>query len=176
MLHFIVRVHETVKETQADIRRSNITKQVLSHGLRSFGSRFFNREAPLQLRTSNSVASFRSISSESIKNSSCTITGHYNVCDVQDFVKSSHSTPENLSLELYQSEWETKKKMFGKTALVHIGRLNVQTLYLETQDEFGTALLPHSISSYRDDMTIVNLHRKVWMDGFLFQLGGDCEV
>ncbi len=107
--------------------------------------------------------------------------GEYTICDIKDWLKPFEKGIEQHSFELYQSGLDhSKKSIFStakpKTEMIFIGRLHCHITFLKAQKEFGTDLLPNSISEWRHDLSVVNLHKKVWKEGYMYQLGGDCEV
>jgi hypothetical protein len=147
----------------------------------------YDSSVPKTMKPTDSCSSFTSISSVGYRTDSLDImptqtmdftTGQQVICDVESWVKQFEGKIEGLTVDLFKSGLDNKRRMlFSKPAgLDKVASLSMQILYVAATPSFGLELLPTSISDYRDDLAIVQIHQKVWKQGYLWQLGGDCDV
>jgi hypothetical protein len=192
-LHFTVNIRDVADpdRNSVGIKRSQSMKQ-MKNTLRNLKDKMFSRESMYQLdhkagmKHSDSVSSFNSISSLGFQveqnvptNSKVTLKiGQFTICDVPDWTKAFTGGVENCSINLYQSDWDqSKKKLFSKPVpMTLLAQVNFQVIFLPSQKTYGVDLLPRSLTEYRNHLSDVSLHQRIWKEGFLHQKGGDCDV
>ncbi|KAI8900221.1 hypothetical protein BC833DRAFT_582707 [Globomyces pollinis-pini] len=186
-----------VKDDTVPLRQVHTTAGMLRHGLSTFTSKFrksFSRPqhpshtsetVESNLPHSSSYSSFSSVSSSLAFNlkpipaqkPGTMRVGHYSITDVASWVSNSKGHINQETIEMFDNDWDKSKKSYRKKAtMISVGSLSIQTLYMPLTKTMTTELLPLTISEYRDDLLVIKLHEKVWKEGYLLQLGGDCDT
>jgi hypothetical protein len=192
-VYFTINIRDVPEEDKmAGLKRSQSMKS-MKKTFRSFGDRLFNKETiyniestKYSMKHSDSVTSFNSISSLGFQSKQISSAnkivqlniGQFTICGVKDWTKSIMGEIGSRNLEFYKTEWDQNKKtLFSKSSEIKLlGKLNLEAIFLESQDIYGTDLLPLCFSDYKNDLSTIGLHKKVWKEGFLYQKGGDCDV
>jgi hypothetical protein len=192
-LHFTINIRDVIDpdRNSVGIKRSQSMKH-MKNTFRNLKDKMFSRESMYQLdhqpgmKHSDSVSSFNSISSLGFQveqnapaNGKVTLRiGQFTVCDARDWSNSFSAGVETCSIKLYQSDWDqSKKKLFSKpTPMALLAELHFQAIFLPAQKAYGVDLLPRTLTEYRNHLSNVALHQRVWKEGFLHQKGGDCDV
>ncbi|KAJ3268733.1 Bud site selection protein bud4 [Terramyces sp. JEL0728] len=180
-IHFRLKVRQVLQNEQG-MKQSSSSKSTLGSGIMQMSSKFLTKFSQNNLTHSGSLSSITSASSANFKKEPIfgsvqnMRTGHFMVCNVQEWVTEMSNQVSTAVFELFEIDF-SKPKMFSfkKTDnVISIGKITSQVFFMKSISH-GNELLPISLSEYKDDLQTVALHSKVWKEGRLKQLGGDCS-
>ena len=182
-LQIVLRIKDMPVETQQTLKRSNTTKQAIENIFSSRGRK--SEDDPRMIKSNDSVSSFSSICSMRFGNSTApikqkTTIANFNICTPVEWSADFKNNAEQHQIAVFASDWDHKRKgLFGlskQPGIQKVAILDAQILFLPARGSFQNEVLPCSITEYRDDLAIAQLHSKLWKEGYMSQLGGDCET
>ncbi|KAJ3308112.1 Bud site selection protein bud4, partial [Boothiomyces sp. JEL0838] len=177
-IHFRIKVRQVCPPE--GLKRSG-SRQTIGSGIKQMSSKLLTKFSQTNLANSESFSSISSESSTNFKKEPLfgsvqnMRTGHFMICNVGEWTAEMSQQISTTVFELFEIDF-SKPKLFSfkKTDnVISIGKITSQVLFMKSIAN-GNELLPISISEYKDDLQTISLHSKVWKEGQLSQLGGDC--